>query len=106
MSPHKPIECSWRPFDKTEYRLETSLTPAERTALASSHGRSGMLRMTPAPDLIRPLTDIAAGSGCGSKIPGLVMARLMREVHETGMPGAGRRNAGRHSAGKSGRAVR
>ncbi|KOA68120.1 tyrosine-type recombinase/integrase [Pantoea sp. CFSAN033090] len=86
MSPHTPIESSWRPFDMTEYRLETSLTSAERTALVSSHSRSGILRMKPAPDLIRPLTDIAAGSGCGSKITGLVMAGLLREMHAAGMP--------------------
>lgn len=86
MSPHTPIESSWRPFDMTEYRLERSLASSERTALASSHSRSGMLRMKPAPDLIRPLTDIAAGSGCGSKIAGLVIARLLREMHATGMP--------------------
>lgn len=24
MSPHAPIESSWRPFDMNEYRLETS----------------------------------------------------------------------------------
>ncbi|MDE8557823.1 hypothetical protein [Pantoea vagans] len=81
MSPHTPVESSWRQFDMTEYRLETSLTPAEQTALASSHSRSGMLRMKPAPDLIRPLKDIATGSGCGNKITGLVMARLMREMY-------------------------
>lgn len=86
MSPHKPTESSWRPFDMTEYRLGTSLTAAEQTALASSHSRSGLLRMRPAPDLIRPLTDIASGSGCGSKITGLVIAWLLREMHATGTP--------------------
>lgn len=86
MSLRTPIESSWRPFDMTEYRLETSLTSAERTALVSSHSRSGILRMKPAPDLIRPLTDIAARSGCGSKITGLVMAGLLREMHAAGMP--------------------
>ncbi|WP_240769920.1 integrase [Pantoea agglomerans] len=70
----------------TEYRLEMSLTSSERTALANSHSRYGMLRMKPAPDLIRPLTDIAAGSGSGSKIAGLVIARLLREMHATDMP--------------------
>ncbi|WP_325177694.1 hypothetical protein [Pantoea sp. 1B4] len=86
MSPHKPIENSWRPFDMTEYRLETSLTSAERKALTSSHSRSGMLRMKPAPDLIRPLMDIAAASGCGSKITGLVIAGLLREMLAADMP--------------------
>lgn len=86
MSSHTPIECNWRPFDMTAYRLETSLSSAEQVALASSHSRYGMLRMDPVPDLIRPLTDIAAASGCGRKIIGLVMARLLREMHATGMP--------------------
>jgi hypothetical protein len=45
-----------------------------------------MLRMKPAPDLIRPLKDIAAGSGCSSKIAKLVMAGLLHEMHATGMP--------------------
>lgn len=86
MSSHTPIKSSWCPFDMTAYRLERSLTSSERTALASSHSRSGLLRMKLAPDLIRPLMDIAAGSGCGSKIAGLVIARLLREMHATGMP--------------------
>lgn len=83
MSSHTPVESSWRPFDITEYRLGRSLTSSELTALASSHSRSGMLRMKPAPDLIRPLTDVAAGSGFSSKITGLVIARLLREMHAT-----------------------
>lgn len=86
MSPHKPTESSWRLFDITEYRLETSLTPAECAALESVHSRSGMLRMKPAPDLIRPLKDIAAASGCSKKIAGLVIAGLLREIHSSGMP--------------------
>lgn len=86
MSSHTPIESSWRPFDMTEYRLERSLNSSERTALASSHRRSGIFRMKPTPDLIRPLTDIAAGRGCGRKIAGLVIARLLREMHAAGMP--------------------
>ncbi|MEZ3498279.1 tyrosine-type recombinase/integrase [Pantoea sp. KPR_PJ] len=86
MSPHTPIESSWRPFDMTEYRLERSLTSAERTTLASSGSRSAMLRMKPAPDFIRPLTDIAAGSGCGSKVTALIIARLLREMHVSGTP--------------------
>lgn len=86
MSTQRPIECNWRPFDMTEYRLETSLSSAEQVALASSHSRSGMLRMDPVPDLIRPLTDIAAASGCGRKITRLVIARLLREMHVTGLP--------------------
>jgi hypothetical protein len=81
MSSHTPIESSWHPFDKTEYRLETSLTSSEQAPLAGSHSRSRMLRIRPAPDLIRPLTEIAAGSGCGSKITVLVIARLLREMH-------------------------
>ena len=86
MSLHNPIESSWRPFDITAYRLKTSLTPAERAALASAHSRAGMLRMKPAPDIIRPLTDIAGVSGCSSKIAGLVIAGLLREMHSSGMP--------------------
>ncbi len=86
MSPHTPIENSRHPFDMTEYRLEASLTLAERTALSSAHSRSRMLRTKPVPDLIRPLMDIAAGSGCGSKITGLVIAGLLREMHADGMP--------------------
>lgn len=86
MCPDTPIESTWRPFDMTEYLLKTSLTSGERTALASSHSRSRMLRMKPAPDLIRPLTDIAAGSGCSSKITALVIAGLLREMHLSGMP--------------------
>ncbi|WP_337014323.1 hypothetical protein [Pantoea sp. AS142] len=86
MSPHKPTESSWRPFNMTEYRLETALTPAERAALAGSHSRSGMLRTKPAPHLFRSLKDSAAGSGCSSKIAGLVIAGLLREMHAAGMP--------------------
>lgn len=86
MSPRTPIENSWRSLDMTAYRLETSLNSAERTALASPHGRSGMLRMKPVPDLIRPLMDIAARSGCGSKITGMVIAGLLREIHAAGQP--------------------
>jgi len=86
MSAHKPTGCSWRPFDITEYQLKSSLTPAEREALASAHSRAGMLRMKPAPDLIRPLKDIAAGSGCSSKIAGLVIAGLLREMYSSGIP--------------------
>lgn len=86
MSAHKPTGCNWRPFDITEYRLESSLTPAEREVLASAHRRAGMLRMKPAPDLIRPLKNIAAGSGCSSKIAGLVIAGLLREMHSSGIP--------------------
>ncbi len=81
-----PIESSWYTFDITAYRLQASLTPAEQTALTSSHSRSRMLRMKPAPDLIRPLMDIAAGSGCSSKIAGLVIAGLLREMHLSGIP--------------------
>ncbi|WP_416414425.1 tyrosine-type recombinase/integrase [Pantoea sp. App145] len=81
-----PTGISWRAFSIDEYRLEPSLTPDERTALASSHSRSGMLRMNPGPDFIRPLTDIAAASGCSSKIAGLVIARLLREMHLSGVP--------------------
>lgn len=86
MTPHTQTESRWRPLDMTAYRLETSLTSAERTALASPHGRSGMLKMKPLPDLIRPLTDIAAGSGCSGKIAGLVIAGLLREMHASGTP--------------------
>ncbi|WP_346302744.1 hypothetical protein [Pantoea sp. Morm] len=86
MTPHTQTESRWRPLDMTEYRLETSLNSAERTALASPHGRSGMLKMEPLPDLIRPLTDIAAGSGCSGKIARLVIAGLLREMHASGTP--------------------
>ncbi|MCQ0899211.1 MULTISPECIES: tyrosine-type recombinase/integrase [Enterobacterales] len=86
MSTQRPIECNWRPFDMTAYRLETSLSSAEQVALASSHSRSGMSRMDPVPDLIRPLADIAAASGCGRKITRLVITRLLREMHVTGIP--------------------
>ncbi|MCW6034394.1 tyrosine-type recombinase/integrase [Pantoea sp. JK] len=86
MSTSTPTGISWRAFSIDEYRLETSLTSDERTALASSHSRSGMLRMKPAPDLIRPLTDIAAASGCSSKIAGLVIARLLRDMNASGAP--------------------
>ncbi|OWS75392.1 integrase [Pantoea sp. VS1] len=86
MSTQRPIECNWRPFDMTEYRPETSLSSAEQVALASSHSRSAMLRMDPLPDLIRPLTDITAASGCGRTITRLVIARLLREMHVTGLP--------------------
>lgn len=86
MSPYIPIESTWHPFNMTAYRLETSLTSAEQAALASPLSRSRMLRMKPSPDLIRPLTEIAAVSGCGSKITGLVIARLLREMHADGMP--------------------
>jgi len=86
MSTSTPTGISWRAFSIAEYRLETSLTPDERTALASSHSRSGILRMNPGPDFIRPLTDIAAASGCSSKIAGLVIARLLREMHLSGTP--------------------
>nr|WP_211280913.1 hypothetical protein [Pantoea rodasii] len=86
MSPHKPTESSWRPFDITEYRLEASLTPAECVALESAHSRSGMLLVKPALDLIRPLKDLAAASGCSKKIAGLVIAGLLREMHSSGMP--------------------
>lgn len=86
MSTSTPTGISWRAFSIAQYRVETSLTSDERTALASSHSRSGMLRMKPGPDLIRPLTDIAAASGCSSKIAGQVMARLLREMHLSGAP--------------------
>lgn len=86
MSPVTPSGINWHPFNITEYRLKTSLTSAEQAALASSHSRSGMLRVKPAPDLIRPLIDIATGSSCSSKITGLVISRLLREMHEAGLP--------------------
>ncbi|MGK3131365.1 tyrosine-type recombinase/integrase [Pantoea sp. C8B4] len=81
-----PIGNSWCPFNPAKYRLGNSLNTAERAALASSHRRSKILRMDPAPDLIRPLTDIAAASGCSKKIVGLVMAGLLREMHLSGQP--------------------
>ncbi|MFZ4213552.1 tyrosine-type recombinase/integrase [Pantoea endophytica] len=86
MSTSTPTGTSWRAFSIAEYQLETSLTTDERTALASSHSRSGMLRIKPVPDLIMPLTDIAAASGCSSKIAGLVIVRLLREMHLSGAP--------------------
>lgn len=102
MLPSQLPENVWVPFDLSAYRLDALLTEAEKTALATAHSRGRLLRMKPAPEFIRPLKDIAAESGCSREVADLIILDLLREMHlSVCRTGSGRRNAGRHSAGRT-----
>ncbi|WP_256853594.1 tyrosine-type recombinase/integrase [Pantoea sp. Fr+CA_20] len=86
MEPSKQPENVWVPFDLSVYRLDISLTMAEKTELSTHVGRGHMLRMRPVPNIIRPLYDIATDSGTSKEVSALVILNILREIHLSGMP--------------------